>query len=52
MEDDIFKKIMNLIEIETKMPRLEKDVEQWIKEKEKNRSIYEIYKLASNARKI
>lgn len=52
MEDDIFKKIMNLIETETKMPRLEKDIPEWLEENEHNRSVYEIYKLASGARKI
>lgn len=52
MENDIFIKIMNLIETDTKIPRLEKDVIEWLEESEQNKSIYEIYKLASNARKI
>ncbi|MCI9245618.1 MAG: hypothetical protein HFJ30_00450 [Clostridia bacterium] len=50
--NNIFIKIMNLIETETKIPRLEKDIGQWLKENEHNRSVYEIYKIASKARKI
>lgn len=50
--DNIFIKIMNLIEKDTKMPRLDKDIEQWLNENEQNKNIYEIYKIASKARKI
>lgn len=50
--DNIFIKIMNLIETEIRMPRLERDVEQWLKENEQNFNIYKIYKIASKARKI
>ena len=50
--DNIFIRIMNLIETNTKMPHLEKDISGWIEENEQNESIYEIYKIASKARKI
>lgn len=52
MEENIFTKIMNLIETEIKMPCLEKDISEWLKENEDNKSVYEIYKIASKARKI
>lgn len=52
MEENIFTEIMNLIERKTDMPRLSKDIEDWIKEDEENEKIYEIYIKASNAREI
>lgn len=47
---DIFTKIMNLIEQNTDIPMLEKDIEKWLNKKKKNQKVLEIYKLASNAR--
>ena len=52
MEENIFIQIMELIENKTDMPRLEKDIEDWLQEDRENTAIYEIYKLASNAREI
>ena len=49
---DIFTKIMNLIEKNTDIPMLEKDVGEWLNKNKKNQKILEIYKLASNARDL
>ena len=51
-EQNIFTKIMNVIENNTDMPKLEKDIEDWKKEDKENITIYEIYKLASEAREL
>lgn len=52
MEQNIFTKIMNVIENNTDMPTLETDIEEWIQEDTENQTIYEIYKLASEAREL
>ena len=52
MEQNIFTKIMNVIENNTDMPKLEKDIEDWKEEGKENITIYEIYKLASEAREL
>lgn len=52
MQQNIFTQIMNLIETNTDIPRLEKDIEEWTQEEKENVTIYEIYKLASKAREI
>lgn len=52
MERNIFTEIMNLIERNTDIPLLEKDIEEWILEDEENKEIYEIYKKASDARNL
>lgn len=54
MEDpgDIFTKIMDLIEKETDMPLLQKDIEDWICKSKRNANIYAIYSIASNSRKL
>lgn len=52
MQQNIFTQIMNLIETNTDIPRLEKDIEEWTQEEKENLTIYEIYKTASKARKI
>lgn len=52
MEENIFIQIMELIENKTDMPRLEKDIEDWLQKDRENKAIYEIYKLASNTREI
>ena len=49
---DIFLRIMNLIEQNTDIPMLEKDIEEWLKKNKKNQKVLEIYKLASNARDL
>lgn len=49
---DIFTELMNLIEKRTDIPRLEADIEDWLKESDRNKSIYEIYRLASEAREM
>lgn len=50
--ESIFIEIMNLIESQTNMPRLEKDVEKWLYENKNNENIYAIYKLASISRDL
>lgn len=52
MKPNIFTEIMNLIERNTDMPRIESGIEEWLKKDEDNKNIYEIYKLASIARKL
>lgn len=52
MEQNIFTKIMNLIENNTDMPMLQADIEEWIQEDTENKMIYKIYKLASEAREL
>lgn len=52
MEESIFTKIMNLIENNTDIPLLNADIEEWIQEEKENKTIYEIYKLASDARDL
>lgn len=49
---DIFLRIMNLIEQNTDIPMLEKDIEEWLKKNKKNQKVLEIYKLASKARDL
>lgn len=49
---NIFTKIMDLIEKETDMPLLERDLDKWIKAREDNEEIYHIYMTASNARDL
>ena len=52
MEQNIFTKIMNLIENNTDMPMLQADIEEWIEEDAENETIYEIYRLASETREL
>lgn len=52
VETNIFTEIMNLIEKNTNIPMLEKDIAKWILEDKNNKYIYEIYKIASKAREI
>lgn len=52
MKQNIFTKIMNVIESNTDMPILQVDIEEWIQEDEENKTIYEIYSLASKARQL
>lgn len=52
MEQSIFTEIMNLIEEKTDMPILKIDIEDWLEEDNKNKEIYEIYEIASKARKL
>ena len=52
MEENIFTVIMNLIEKSTDMPILQVDIEEWIQDDEENKTIYEIYSLASKARQL
>lgn len=52
MKENIFTQIMNLIERNTDIPLLEKDLEDWLLEEEENKKIYEIYKKASDARDL
>lgn len=49
---NIFTKIMDLIEKETDIPILEKDLNNWLVEKPRNQKIYEIYITASKNRKL
>lgn len=50
MQKDIFVEIMNLIEKNTDMPLLLRDIPEWSKNDEKNQKIYKIYVYASRAR--
>ena len=52
MEQNIFTKIMNLIERETDIPNLEQSIDSWLKKDAKNENIYKIYMLASNSREL
>ncbi|MBR3002897.1 MAG: hypothetical protein IKF38_05000 [Clostridia bacterium] len=49
---NIFTKIMDLIEKETDIPLLEKDLLNWLAEKPRNQAIYEIYKKSSKSREL
>lgn len=49
---NIFVEIMNLIEKNTDIPLLERDLENWLLKENSNNNIYEIYKLASNSRNL
>lgn len=49
---NIFTKIMDLIEKETNIPLLEKDLNNWLAEEPRNQVIYEIYKKASHSREL
>lgn len=51
-KSNIFGEIMNLIEKNTDIPLLAKDVEKWLKEEKENADIYNIYKIASSARNL
>jgi len=51
MGDIIFTKIMDLIEKETDMPLLQKNLENWLDKNDINKDIYEIYEKASKARR-
>ena len=50
--NEIFVKIMDLIEKETDMPLLEKDIEEWLEKNEANEVIHAIYVMASKARNL
>lgn len=50
--EQIFTKIMELIEKETDMPMFEKDVENWLAKNKENEKIYELYKQASMSRNL
>lgn len=52
MEQNIFTKIMNLIERETGIPSLEQNIAEWLKKDTGNENIYKIYVLASNSREL
>ena len=52
MEQNIFTKIMNLIERETDIPNLEQNTAEWLKKDAKNENIYKIYMLASSSREL
>lgn len=49
---NVFVEIMNLIEQNSDMPALMKDIEQWQGSSEKNKKIFEIYSIASYAREL
>lgn len=51
MENTIFIKIMDLIERETDIPFLEKNLNDWLSKSETNQRVYEIYKMASMSKK-
>lgn len=51
-ECNVFTEIMELIEKRTNIPTLEKDLENWLFEKEENKKIYQIYRLASELREL
>lgn len=51
-KENIFVEIMNLIENNTDMPLQQTFVDDWIQEEKGNKTIYEIYKLASDARNL
>lgn len=52
MDNEIFTEIMNLIESKTDMPLTILNLRNWIKNSEKNKKIYEIYTMASDARDL
>lgn len=52
MEQNIFTEIMNLIEEKTDMPILKVDINDWLEEDNENKTIYEIYEIASKARNL
>lgn len=51
-KDNIFIKIMELIEKETDMPLLGKDIEDWICKSKKNANIYGVYFACSNSKDL
>ncbi len=51
MEDMIFIKIIDLIEKETDIPLVEKNLNDWLSKSEINQRIYEIYEIASISKK-
>lgn len=50
--EQIFTKIMELIEKETDMPMFEKDIENWLAKDKNNEKIYLLYKQASLSRNL
>ena len=49
---NVFTKIMDLIEKETDIPLLEKDLINWLADSPRNQKIYEIYMAASKNREL